>query len=99
MGRERKVCSGLGGWPAWAAVASALVLAACSNPFSDDAPTFSELLSAGWLSPEKASPTPPDPLYCYETIGVGDCHVHPVAGEGNRLVGFEGPPPPVEVEP
>lgn len=74
-----------------------LVLAACANPFGDDAPTLDEVLAGGWLI-EDAAPEPEMPLYCYETIGAGDCHVAPLADEGSRLVGFQGPPPPVGID-
>ncbi len=77
-----------------------LALSACENPFADDAPSLDEILSAGWLFGDKedvaAPPKALPPVYCYETIGVGDCHDQPLADGGNRLVGFTGPPPPAD---
>lgn len=75
-----------------------LALAACENPFSEDAPSLDEVLSGGWLFGDKAKADRPPmfltPVYCYETIGDGDCYEQPLEGGGNRLIGFTGPPPP-----
>ena len=76
-----------------------LILSACANPFADDMPGFDQLLSGGWLSPDEAAAAPPEPLYCYETIAEEDCHDRPLEGEGQRLVGYEGPPPPLRIDP
>lgn len=81
----------------WMLVAAAVSLSACTNPFADDAPTFDEILAAGWL--EDDTPTAVVPLYCYDTIGAPDCHAAPVPGEGGRLRGYEGPAPVLRVEP
>ncbi|MEH6755600.1 MAG: hypothetical protein V7788_15720 [Alphaproteobacteria bacterium] len=80
-----------------ALLAAALILAACANPFGDNAPSFEEILSAGWLGAEDKR-VPVDPVYCYVTIGAPDCHAEPLAGEGGRLRGYEGPAPVVRVE-
>ncbi len=74
------------------------MLAACANPFADDAPTFDEILAAGWLEDEQP-PVPLDPLYCYDTIGAEDCHEAPLEDGGNRLIGYQGPPPPIDIQP
>jgi len=74
-----------------------LVLCACTNPFGDAAPTIDEVLAGGWLT-EEGPPKPLTPLYCYGTIGSGDCHAAPLTDGGGRLVGFQGPPPPVSIE-
>jgi len=81
----------------WMLLGLTLVLCACANPFEGDMPTLDEVLAGGWLL-EEGPPEPVAPLYCYETIGSGDCHAAPLADEGGRLVGFQGPPPPVAVE-
>lgn len=83
----------------WLLVAAAVFLSACTNPFAEDAPTFSEILSAGWLEDDDDEPLPLVPLYCYDTIGAPDCHAAPLIEEGGRLRGYEGPKPPVRVEP
>lgn len=75
-----------------AALAAAFMLSACENPWSEHLPDFEQVLSAGWLEDE-AAPRPVTPIYCYETIGANDCYRYPVEGAGNRLRGFEGPPP------
>lgn len=80
-----------------ALLAAALLLTACANPFADDAPSFAEILSAGWLDADD-TPFPVVPVYCYVTIGAPDCHAEPLAGEGGRLRGYEGPAPVVRVE-
>ncbi len=72
------------------------VMSACSNPWAEYAPTRETVLSSGWLSSETttAAATEPAPtVYCYQTIGVADCYDEPIEGGGNRLVGFDGPPP------
>jgi len=79
-----------------ALLAAAVLLSACTNPFSGDAPSFNQILSAGWLGDD--TPAPEVPVYCYNTIGAPDCHAMPLAGEGSRLRGFEGPAPAVRVE-
>jgi hypothetical protein len=56
------------------------------------APTRETVLSSGWLYSEKATPSATT-VYCYQTIGVADCHDEPIEASGNRLVGFDGPPP------
>lgn len=80
-----------------------LALSACANPWADDAPSLESLLSKGWLFEKMgieqtptSMPTLPKsakPVYCYETIGEGDCYDQPLEDGGNRLVGFEGPAP------
>lgn len=74
-----------------------LALSACDNPWLEDAPSLETVLSKGWLFGEKETVAAPprivQPLYCYETIGVGDCYEQPLENGGNRLVGFEGPAP------
>ncbi len=74
-----------------------LALSACENPWMEDAPSLESLLSTGWLFGDRqeveAPPAIVQPVYCYETIGVGDCHDQPLEDGGNRLVGFEGPAP------
>jgi hypothetical protein len=73
-----------------------LAVSACDNPWLEDAPSLETVLSKGWLFGEKEDVAPPrivQPLYCYETIGVGDCYDQPIENGGNRLVGFEGPAP------
>ena len=79
-------------------VLSALVaLSACENPLADKAPTRNDVVSRGWLygDLEKAKPEPKSvqPVYCYRTIGVGDCFDQPLEGSEERLVGFDGPAP------
>jgi len=80
----------------WMLVAAAMLLSACANPFADDAPSFNDILSAGWLDDDE--PVPVTPLYCYETIGTADCHAKPVLGEGGRLQGYEGPKPKMRTD-
>ena len=75
----------------WMLVAAAMLLSACANPFADDAPSFNDILSAGWLNDDE--PSPVTPLYCYEPIGAKDYYAKPLAGKGRRLQGFEGPAP------
>ncbi len=73
-----------------------LALSACDNPWLEDAPSLDTILSKGWLFGDKAPVTTPSssqPVYCYETIGEGECHEQPLEDGGNRLVGFEGPAP------
>lgn len=70
-----------------------MLLCACAN----EAETLDEVLAGGWLTDE-APPKPEIPIYCYGTIGSGDCHAAPLKEEGGRLVGFQGPPPTVSVE-
>jgi hypothetical protein len=82
--------------PRWIFLAVLLALGACSNPWIEDAPTFDDILSAGWL--EEDQPQPVTPLYCYDTIGAPDCHAEPIVGEGGRLRGYEGPLPTLKVE-
>ena len=73
-----------------------VALGACENPWLDKAPSLDEMLSRGWLFGDlqaedaRKSVTP---VYCYETIGVGDCYVEPLSDGGNRLIGYEGPKP------
>ena len=87
------------------AVGLCLALSACENPLLEDAPSLETMLSKGWLFGEKEAEVPPkpaQPIYCYETIGVGDCHEQPLEYGGNRLVGFDGPAPdtdPLPTEP
>jgi hypothetical protein len=79
-----------------AAVGLCLVLSACENSWLEDAPSLETMLSTGWLFGAigaEAPPKPAQPVYCYETIGVGDCHEAPLEDGGNRLVGFDGPAP------
>lgn len=78
-------------WRVGAALGAALLLSACENPWREYLPDFDEVLSAGWLEDE--APRPVVPVYCYETIGAADCYGAPLEGAGNRLRGFEGPPP------
>ena len=76
-----------------------LALSACENPWLEDAPSLETMLSKGWLMSKIGMPPPPQtvqPLYCYETIGVGDCYDRPLEDGGNRLVGFEGPVPQID---
>ena len=75
-----------------------VVLAACANPFADDAPTLNDILSGGWIGlRDGEAPIPAAraaaPLYCYGTIGREDCYEAPLATEEGRLIGFQGPPP------
>lgn len=77
-------------------LACSVALSACENPWLDDAPSLDEVLSRGWLfgdlqAEERAKPAPS--VYCYQTIGVGDCYDEPLSEGGNRLVGYEGPAP------
>lgn len=80
-----------------------LALSACENPWAEDAPTLETLLSTGWLFGDRkevaAPPKMAEPVYCYVTIGVGDCHDQPLADGANRLVGFEGPAPLTDTSP
>lgn len=80
-------------WRIGAALGAVLILSACENPWSEHLPSFDQVLSAGWL--EDDAPPAVTPIYCYETIGSNDCYQQPVDGAGNRLRGFEGPPPPM----
>ncbi len=72
-------------------------LSACENPLADKAPSLEKVLSSGWLFGDLQEAEPvrrtPEPIYCYETIGVGDCFDEPLEGGEERLVGFEGPEP------
>lgn len=81
----------------WIVLPALLLLGACTNPFADDAPSFRDILAAGWLEDEE--PLPVMPIYCYDTIGAPDCHQAPLVDEGGRLRGFEGPPPPAATVP
>lgn len=76
--------------------ACTFMLAGCENLFAEKAPSFSEVIGAGWLSPDEDidALSLPDPLYCYGTIGREDCYVEPQPDEGGRLVGYTGPKPP-----
>ncbi|MEP4379731.1 MAG: hypothetical protein ABJ215_00795 [Alphaproteobacteria bacterium] len=78
-------------WQVGAALGAALLLSACENPWREYLPDFDGVLSAGWLEDE--APLPVVPVYCYDTIGAADCYEAPLEGAGNRLRGFEGPPP------
>ena len=40
----------------WMVLAAAMLLSACANPFADDAPSFNDILSAGWLNDDEPSP-------------------------------------------
>jgi len=40
----------------WMLVAAAMLLSACANPFADDAPSFNDILSAGWLDEDEPVP-------------------------------------------
>ena len=78
-----------------------LPLAGCAdlleNPFAGNAPSFSEILDAGWIGSDDVSsgtPVADAPLYCYGTIGKEDCYVEPVPLAEGRLVGYRGPRPP-----
>ena len=85
-----------------AAAGLCLVLSACDNPLADQAPSLESILSGGWLFGEEGEPAPPRaslPVYCYATIGDGDCHDSPLEDGGNRLIGFQGPPPPIDLMP
>ncbi len=70
----------------------AFVMSACTNPLAEYAPTRETVLSSGWLYSETTT-QPARAVYCYKTIGVADCHDEPIEDSGNRLVGFERPPP------
>ncbi len=80
-------------WRAGALLGAAFLLSACENPWHEYMPTFDQVLEAGWLEDE--APLIVVPVYCYDTIGNADCYHAPLDGAGNRLVGFQGPPPPV----
>ena len=80
-------------WRVGAVLGAAFLLSACENPWREHLPNFDQLLSAGWL--EDDAPLPVVPIYCYDTIGAADCYATPLEGAGNRLRGFEGPPPPI----
>jgi hypothetical protein len=85
------------GYVRWMLVAAVVVLSGCTNPFVGDAPTFDEILAAGWLEDKTSAVIVP--LYCYDTIGAPDCDAAPVPGESGRLRGYEGPAPKLRVEP
>lgn len=36
----------------------------------------------------------PEPVYCYRTLAQADCYGAPQPGQGYRLLGYFGPPPP-----
>ncbi len=79
-----------------------LTLAACDNPWFEDAPSLDTVLSKGWLFGDKAVEARTaivQPVYCYETIGDGDCYDEPLEDGGNRLVGFDGPAPDIDPPP
>ena len=79
-----------------------LTLAACDNPWFEDAPSLDTVLSKGWLFGDKAAEARPatvQPVYCYETIGDRDCYDKPLEDGGNRLVGFDGPAPDIDPPP
>ncbi len=79
-------------------LATALLIAACSNPWADDGPTRGDIFRFGWLNddiPEgQRAAEPEGPLYCYRTIGREDCYATPIPGAAARLKGYVGPPPP-----
>jgi len=85
------------------AVGLCVALAACDNAWLEDAPSLDTMLSKSWLlgkmGVEPDEPKPAAPVYCYETIGVGDCYDAPLEDGGSRLVGFEGPAPVAESRP
>ena len=81
-------------WRVGTALGAALLLSACANPWSEHLPDFDQVLAGGWLEDE-VTPLVVVPLYCYVTIGTADCYDAPLEGAGNRLRGFEGPPPPL----
>ena len=59
-----------------------------------------KVLTKGWLfrtKEDEANLQPSQPVYCYQTIGVGDCFDQPLEDGGNRLVGFEGPAPLTDI--
>ena len=73
-------------------------LTACTNPWAGAAATFQQVLNSGWLLDEEdvgvaEALSAASPVYCYGTIGKGDCHSAPLSDSGNRLVGYQGPPP------
>ena len=79
-----------------------LALSACENPWLEDAPSLDTVLSKGWLfGDEQVEPARglAPPVYCYETIGEGDCYDKPLEDGGNRLVGFDGPAPDIDPPP
>lgn len=94
--------------PALLSIGLCLALAACEGSLLEDGsaldslsslnplPSLEKAVSGGWLfgdTAEVAPPAQPEPIYCYETLGVRDCHEAPIDDGGNRLVGFEGPAP------
>ncbi|MFT5182602.1 MAG: hypothetical protein ACI8S3_002495 [Alphaproteobacteria bacterium] len=77
-----------------------LALSACDTPWLEEVPSLDldTALSKGWLFGDKdaaAAPKTAQPVYCYETIGVGECYDQPLDDGGNRLIGFEGPAPAI----
>lgn len=74
-----------------AALGLAVALAACANPWRGFAPTYDDLMAAGWIGPEVERR--PAPLYCYATLAKPDCFASPQPGETGRLVAYYGPPP------
>jgi hypothetical protein len=74
-----------------AAVVLTAFVGACSNPWQGFAPSYEEVVGAGWIGPEVA--VTPAPIYCYATLAEPECFRSPQPGEENRLVGYFGPPP------
>jgi hypothetical protein len=68
-----------------------------SKDWLEDTPSLNAILSKGWLYGDKdaAAAKTVQPVYCYETIGVGECYDQPLEDGGNRLIGFEGPAPAI----
>jgi hypothetical protein len=82
------------------AVGLCLALSACDTPWLEEVPSLDldTVLSKGWLFGDKdagAASKTVQPVYCYETIGVGECYDQPLEDGGNRLIGFEGPAPAI----
>ncbi len=79
------------------ALATALLIAGCSNPWADDRPTRADIFSAGWVNddlPVTAQTERADrAIYCYRTLASEDCYAQPIAGAATRLRGYVGPAP------
>lgn len=69
---------------------AALWLGGC-NPFEAFAPSETELLTAGYVAPDRLPPG--QPVYCYRTLAEADCYRRPQPEDASRLIAGD---PPVE---
>lgn len=66
------------------ALALALALAGCSNPWAAYRPSEAERLRADWYPPSSQRL---EPRFCYRTLARVDCFAQPQLGQSGRQVG------------